>query len=434
MSTEQTINDIFAAQKQWFQAGNTRDITVRMAALRKLRQVILDNKPAIYAALESDLGKTPEIVDLAEIGAVVEEIDSMLAGLPEWSKDQVFPLEGTLAGSQGRIRAEPYGVSYVIGPFNYPFNLTLTPLAGIIAAGNTAILKPSEATPATSAVIRQVIEQAFPAQYVAVVEGARQENEWLLAKPFDFIFFTGSPGVGKVVMKAAAEQLAPVVLELGGKCPVVVMEDADIPQLVERICFAKYLNSGQTCVAPDYLLVPESLQTEVTRQLKQALDNMQGQNIGKVVSERQIDKLAGYLSRTDGQVISGGSFDKATRQFAPTVVSHVGWEDALMQEEIFGPILPVLSYRDLNECRENIVRYHDKPLALYVFSCDTTRALEFISTVQSGDAQINDALSHVLSTQLPFGGIGPSGMGKYHGKASFDTCSHQRSVRTVTLS
>lgn len=434
MSTEQTINDIFAAQKQWFQAGNTRDITVRMAALRKLRQVILDNKPAIYAALESDLGKTPEIVDLAEIGAVVEEIDSMLAGLPEWSKDQVFPLEGTLAGSQGRIRAEPYGVSYVIGPFNYPFNLTLTPLAGIIAAGNTAILKPSEATPATSAVIRQVIEQAFPAQYVAVVEGARQENEWLLAKPFDFIFFTGSPGVGKVVMKAAAEQLAPVVLELGGKCPVVVMEDADIPQLVERICFAKYLNSGQTCVAPDYLLVPESLQTEVTRQLKQALDNMQGQNIGKVVSERQIDKLAGYLSRTGGQVISGGSFDKATRQFAPTVVSHVGWEDALMQEEIFGPILPVLSYRDLNECRENIVRYHDKPLALYVFSCDTTRALEFISTVQSGDAQINDALSHVLSTQLPFGGIGPSGMGKYHGKASFDTCSHQRSVRTVTLS
>ncbi len=434
MSTEQTINDIFAAQKQWFQTGNTRDIEVRMQALRKLRQVILNNKPAIYAALESDLGKTPEIVDLAEIGAVVEEIDSMLAGLPEWSQDQVFPLEGTLAGSEGRIRAEPYGVSYVIGPFNYPFNLTLTPLAGIIAAGNTAILKPSEATPATSAVIRQVIEQAFPAEYVAVVEGARRENELLLAKPFDFIFFTGSPGVGKVVMKAAADQLAPVVLELGGKCPVVVLEDADIPQLVERVCFAKYLNSGQTCVAPDYLLVPESLQPEVIRQLKQALDNMQGQNIGKVVSERQIEKLAGYLSNTAGQVLSGGSFDKVTRQFAPTVVSHVGWEDALMQEEIFGPILPVLSYRDLDDCRENIIRYHDKPLALYVFSRDTGRALEFISTVQSGDAQINDALSHVLSTQLPFGGIGPSGMGKYHGKASFDTCSHQRSVRTVTLS
>ena len=434
MSTEQAINDIFSAQKQWFQAGNTRDIAVRMAALRKFRQVILANKPAIYAALENDLGKTPEIVDLAEIGAVIEEIDSMLAGLPEWSQDQVFPLQGTLEGSEGRIRAEPYGVSYIIGPFNYPFNLTLTPLAGIIAAGNTAILKPSEATPATSAVIRQVIEQAFPAEYVAVVEGARRENELLRAKPFDFIFFTGSPGVGKVVMKAAAEQLAPVVLELGGKCPVVVLEDADIPQLVERVCFAKYLNSGQTCVAPDYLLVPESLQSEVTRQLKQALDSMQGQNIGKVVSERQIDKLAGYLASTAGQVLSGGSFDKATRQFAPTVVSHVGWEDALMQEEIFGPILPVLSYRHLDECRENIIRYHDKPLALYVFSRDTHRALEFISTVQSGDAQINDALSHVLSTQLPFGGIGPSGMGKYHGKASFDTCSHQRSVRTVTLS
>ncbi len=431
MSTEQDINELFAAQKQWFQDGNTRDIAVRMAALRRFRQVILDNKPAIYAALESDLGKTPDIVDLAEIGAVVEEIDSMLAGLPEWSQDQVFPLEGVLAGSEGRIRAEPYGVSYVIGPFNYPFNLTLTPLAGIIAAGNTAILKPSEATPATSGVIRHIIEQAFPAHYVSVVEGARHENELLLAKPFDFIFFTGSPGVGKVVMKAAAEHLAPVVLELGGKCPVVVLEDADIPHLTERLCFAKYLNSGQTCVAPDYLLVPESLQPQVMQQLTLALEKLQGENIGKVVSEKQIDKLAGYLATTRGQLVSGGTYDKSTRQFAPTLVSDVSWDDALMQEEIFGPILPVVSYRDLAECREKIIQYHEKPLALYVFSQDTDRALEFINSVQSGDAQINDALSHVLSTQLPFGGIGPSGMGKYHGKASFTTCSHQRSIRTL---
>ncbi|MBM7342057.1 NAD(P)-dependent benzaldehyde dehydrogenase MdlD [Pantoea coffeiphila] len=433
MINQQGITELFHGQKRAFLAGKTQSVEQRAAALHKLKQVILANREAIHHALESDLGKTPDIVDLAEIGAVIEEIDGVLAGLAGWAEDEVFPLSGFLAGSEGRICAEPYGVCYIIGPFNYPFNLALTPLVGAIAAGNTAIIKPSEATPATSAVIKAVVEQAFAVEWVAVVEGGRAENEILLSLPFDFFFFTGSPTVGKIVMKAAAEHLAPVVLELGGKCPVVVFEDADLDHLVERLAFSKYLNSGQTCVAPDYLLVPEALRDTLASKLAAVLRaGFNGQSIGKVVSERQIEKLAGYLEKTGGNVVVGGGYDKASRQFEPTVVTHVGWDDALMQDEIFGPILPIITYADLDECRQNIITRHAKPLALYAFSRDEERALAFIKSIQSGDAQINDILTHVLSAELPFGGIGPSGMGKYHGKASFDVYSHRRSVRTVS--
>lgn len=435
MNSENAIDDIFKQQKAWFYAGKTRDLAVRLAALRKLKEVIFQHRQHIYTALKSDLGKTPEIVDRVEIGAVVEEIDSALEGLAQWARDDVFMLSGTLAGSEGRICREPFGVCYVIGPFNYPFNLTLTPLVGAIAAGNTAILKPSEATPETSKIIKKIIDLSFPPAYVAVVEGGRKENELLLAKPFDFYFFTGSPQVGKIVMKAAAEQLAPVVLELGGKCPVVVFDDADIDHLIERLLFAKYLNSGQTCVAPDYLLVPEDRHDEIVSRLTARVAAAYGQqSIGKIVNSRQIQKLAGYLQQTRGNVETGGEYSEATRQFSATVVSRVGWDDALMQEEIFGPILPVVTYRDLTECRENIIRYHARPLALYIFSRDTEKALWFIKTVQSGDAQINDIMTHVLSSELPFGGIGPSGIGKYHGKFSFDIYSHVRSIRTVRAS
>lgn len=433
MVNQRGITECFNNQKTAFLAGKTQSIEGRIAALRRLKQVILDNREAIHRALESDLGKTPDIVDLAEIGAVTHEIDGVLAGLAEWAEDEVFPLTGFLAGSEGRICAEPYGVCYIIGPFNYPFNLALTPLVGAIAAGNTAIVKPSEATPATSAVIKHVVEQAFSAEWVAVIEGGRAENEILLALPFDFFFFTGSPAVGKIVMKAAAEHLAPVVLELGGKCPVVVFEDADLDHLVERLTFSKYLNSGQTCVAPDYLLVPEALRDPLATKLVAALQAaFAGQSIGKVVSERQIEKLAGYLENTGGKVAIGGGYDKARRHFDATVVTDVGWDDALMQDEIFGPILPIITYTDLDECRQNIITRHAKPLALYAFSRNEERALAFVKSIQSGDAQINDILTHVLSAQLPFGGIGPSGMGKYHGRASFDVYSHRRSVRTVS--
>ena len=432
MTIQAVIDQAFAAQKEAFLSGKTRDVDGRLANLRRFKQAILDNKQAIYQALDSDLGKTPEVVDMAEIGAVTEEIDVMLENLATWAQDDVFPLTGHFAGSEGRIRAEPYGLTYIIGPFNYPFNLTLTPLVGAIAAGNTAILKPSESTPATSAIIKKVIAESFDPEIVTVIEGGRKENEILLAKPFDFFFFTGSPNVGKIIMKAAADHLAPVVLELGGKCPVVVFEDADIDLLIERLTYTKYLNSGQTCVAPDYLLVPEAISQQVVDKLlaKIAAD-YQGKSVGKVVNAKQVEKLAGYLKETKGKVVAGGDYDEQHRQFAATVVTDVEWDDALMQDEIFGPILPILSYTDLASVREKIITHHEKPLAIYAFSQDEQAALDFITTIQSGDAQINDMLTHAMCPQLPFGGIGPSGMGKYHGKTSFDIYSHKRSIRTV---
>lgn len=432
MKIKKSIDSVFNAQKKWFHSGYTLNIADRLKALARLKDMILEHKMDIYSALENDLGKTADIVDLAEIGAVLDEIDVTLAELDKWVEDEVIPLTGIMGGSQGKICHEPYGVCYIIGPFNYPFNLTITPLVGAIAAGNTAILKPSEATPKTSGVIKKIIEKAFPPEYVTVIEGGREENTLLMRKPFDFYFFTGSPAVGKMVMKAAADNLSPVVLELGGKCPVVVFEDADLGLLVERLAFTKYLNSGQTCVAPDYLLVPESMHDHVMLLLKVWIeDNYAGKSIGKIVNEKQIEKLAGYLRNTRGKVLTGGTFDLETRQFSPTIVTGVDWDDSLMQEEIFGPILPVLTYRSLDECRQKITAYHAKPLAVYVFSRDISGALKFIKTVQSGDAQINDILTHALSSQLPFGGIGCSGIGKYHGKASFLTYSHTRSVRIV---
>ncbi|WP_241607613.1 NAD(P)-dependent benzaldehyde dehydrogenase MdlD [Rosenbergiella australiborealis] len=432
MTIQTIIDQTFDAQKKAFLSGKTADVSTRLTLLERFKRVILEHKQEIYQALDSDLGKTPDIIDMAEIGAVTEEIDVMLENLATWTVDEVFPLTGAFEGSEGRIRAEPYGVVYIIGPFNYPFNLTLTPLIGAIAAGNTAILKPSESTPATSAVIKKVVEKTFDADIVTVIEGGRTENEILLAKPFDFFFFTGSPNVGKIVMKAAADQLAPVVLELGGKCPVVVFEDADSDLLVERLAFTKFLNSGQTCVAPDYLLVPTSIKSSVIEKLINTLRrDYEGKNIGKVVSERQIEKLAGYLEKTKGRVLLGGDYQENSRQFSATVVSDVEWDDALMQDEIFGPILPIITYDDLATVRKNIIEHHEKPLALYVFSRNEQAALDFISTIQSGDAQINDALTHAMCPQLPFGGIGPSGMGKYHGKTSFDIYSHKRSIRTV---
>lgn len=432
MTIRSVIDQAFDKQKESFLIGKTSNIDSRLASLRRFRQVILDNKEGIYQALDRDLGKTPEIVDMAEIGAVIDEIDIMLDNLADWVQDDVFPLSGKFAGSEGRIHAEPYGLTYIVGPFNYPFNLTLTPLVGAIAAGNTAILKPSESTPATSAIIKKVVEQSFDPDIALVIEGGREENEILLAKPFDFFFFTGSPSVGKIVMKAAADHLAPVVLELGGKCPVICFEDADIDRLVDSLTFSKYLNSGQTCVAPDYLLVPEKIKEQVIDKiLARILATYEGKSIGKVVNGRQIERLAGYLKATKGKVVFGGKYDEQRRQFSPTVVTDVEWDDALMQEEIFGPILPILTYTDLNIARKNIITHHEKPLAIYVFSRNEQAALEFISTIQSGDCQINDILTHVMCPQLPFGGIGASGMGKYHGKSSFDIYSHKRSIRVV---
>lgn len=433
MSDLHKIESAFNLQKKFFLSQATRSVESRKHYLNALKESLERNKAEIHDALAKDLGKTPEIVDLAESGAVIEEIDAVLAGLDQWTQDEHRELGGFLAPSKGIIRHEPYGVVYIIGPFNYPLNLTLTPLIGAIAAGNTAILKPSEGTPNTSAVIEKIIAETFPAEYVTVIQGGREENELLLAQPFDFIFFTGSPNVGKVVMAAAAKNLTPVVLELGGKCPVIVVEDADIDALVEKVTFAKYLNSGQTCVSADYLLVDNKIYDQVVDKLTARLvaDYQDPKATGKIVSSNQVKKLAEYLQNTQGKISFGGKYSESERYMQATLVEQVSWDDALMQQEIFGPILPVLRFDKLEDAIKDVVHYHPKPLAVYVFTQDESLGHHVINSIQSGDAQINDVLTHALSSELPFGGIGPSGMGKYHGKTSFDTYSHQKSIRIV---
>lgn len=427
------IDALFAAQKAFFATRATADIGVRKQALEKLRGAVINNTEALYTALAEDLGKTQEVVDLAEIGEVLHEIDFALANLDAWAVPERVPTPDIIAPSECYIVQEPYGVTYIIGPFNYPVNLTLTPLIGAIVGGNTCMIKPSETTPATSIVIEKIISEAFAPEYVTVVQGGRAENSHLLSLPFDFIFFTGSPTVGKVVMKAAAERLTPVVLELGGKCPLIVLPDADLDQTVDQLMFGKFINSGQTCIAPDYLYVHRSVKEALLQRLvarvKSELPHVN--STGKIVTARQVERLVGLVSETRGTVLVGAQAEVDKRVFSATVVDSVKWDDPLMAEELFGPILPVLEFDDINGAVDLINKHHPKPLAVYVFSKDVVQAKGVIDRIQSGDAQVNGVMLHAFSPYLPFGGIGASGMGDYHGHYSYLTFTHKKSVRIV---
>jgi len=428
-----TIDTLFNLQKEFFATRQTYDLEFRKASLQRLKDAVLNSREALYAALQEDLGKPREHVDLAEIGEVIHEIDFALAHLDEWAAPQQVPTPDIIAPSQCYITQEPFGVSYIIGPFNYPVNLTLTPLIGAIVGGNTAILKPSETTPHTSQVLEKIITEAFEPEYVAVVQGGRAQNTHLLSLPFDFIFFTGSPNVGKVVMQAAAQHLTPVILELGGKCPLIVLPDADLDQAVEQLMFGKFINSGQTCIAPDYLYahasVKDALLDKLVHAVKRDLPALDA--TGKVVTGKQVTRLEGLLQQSKGKVRVGGQSDSEQRLFSATVVDQVGWDDALMAEELFGPILPVLSFDSVGEAIESINRHHAKPLAVYVFTRDTEAAKPIIDHIQSGDAQVNGVMLHAFSPYLPFGGVGASGMGEYHGHYSFLAFTHKKSVRVV---
>jgi len=431
--TPEAIDLIFSRQRAFFASRQTLDIGFRKHSLERLKVALLDNREALYEALDEDLGKPREHVDLAEINEVVDEIDFALAHLDEWAAPKDVPTPDLIAPSRCYVTQEPFGVSYIIGPFNYPVNLTLTPLIGAIVGGNTCILKPSETTPQTSAVIEAIITQAFSPDYIAVVQGGRQENAHLLSLAFDFIFFTGSPTVGKVVMRAAAEHLTPVILELGGKCPLVVLPDADLDLVVEQLLFGKFINSGQTCIAPDYLYahasIKEPLLERLVAKVREALPEVG--STGKLVTSHQVTRLQDLLGRSSGTVVVGGQADAERRHFSATVVDHVHWDDALMAEELFAPILPVLTFESADSAVAQINHHHPKPLALYVFSRDTQAATAIIDQVQSGDAQVNGVVVHVFSPYLPFGGVGASGMGEYHGHYSYLAFTHKKSVRVV---
>lgn len=427
--TTSPLQQLIAAQREFFNTEQTHAYEFRIAQLQKLKQAIVECQDDIVAAVKADLGR-PAFEAYFEIGAL-SEIDLVLKKLKSWMKPQRVATGIELFPSSAWIQPDPLGVVLIIAPWNYPFSLLMTPLVGAIAAGNCAVLKPSEHAPHTSQVLAKMIKDTFPENYIAVVEGEAETSQRLLAEKFDHIFFTGGTAIGREVMKAAAEHLTPVTLELGGKSPCIVDSEIHFEHAAKRIAWGKFINAGQTCIAPDYLLIDRSIKAEFLTYLKQAIHNFYGDNpavspdFGRLIHQRHFNRLANFLD--NGTTILGGQTDPDTRYIAPTLLDEITWQDPIMQEEIFGPILPILTYDNLDEA---IKRVNDrpKPLALYFFSTNKQKQKRVLSSTSSGGACINETVMQVGLLTLPFGGVGESGIGRYHGKASFDTFSHHKSV------
>ncbi|MDK8183963.1 aldehyde dehydrogenase [Paenibacillus sp. UMB4589-SE434] len=430
MSREQ-INQLIQAQKQYFAEGHTRDITKRQQALYTLIDAIQQHEAAIVQALQLDLRKSETEAYVTEIGFTLAEARHLAKRLTRWAKPRKVKTALTHIGSRGMVVPEPYGTALIIAPWNYPFQLALAPLIGAIAAGNTAVLKPSEWTPHTSAVLSTIIRDSFDPRYVAVVEGAVETSQTLLELPFDYIFFTGSVGVGKKVMEAAAKRLIPITLELGGKSPCIVHQDADIQLAARRIAFGKWTNAGQTCVAPDYIYVHHTRREALVQALHEAVVSFYGQKplesnlYPSIVSNKHLARLTTFLD--EGSIAWGGHVDADNRRMEPTVLTDVDWTMKVMEEEIFGPLLPVLTYEHLDEVI-HAVRARPKPLALYLFTSEREVQHSIIEQLSFGGGCVNDTLMHLATPYLPFGGVGESGTGRYHGKYSFDTFSHNKAV------
>lgn len=420
-----------SAQRSYFMTQATKPCAFRMQQLKKLMNWINTNEKAILDALESDLGKCAYEAYLTEIAMVKQELKDAMRNLKKWMKPRrartgIGQLPGTC-----RIYSEPFGVALVMSPWNYPFQLTVAPLIGAIAAGNCAVVKPSAYSAATSALLKRMIDELFAPEYIAAVEGGRHENAALLEQKFDFIFFTGSPNVGKLVMEKASAHLTPVSLELGGKSPVIMDETADIALTAKRLIWGKCVNAGQTCVAPDYVLVhhsrEEALIEALIKEIREMYTSAPLANpiLPKIVNQRHFERLVGLMM--SGVVTHGGQVDAAARKIAPTILTDVDWESPIMQEEIFGPLLPILPYRKLDEAIVRI-QQRPKPLALYLFTQSKAVEERVMREVSFGGGCVNDTVLHLATPHMPFGGVGESGMGGYHGKYSFDTFSHRKSV------
>ncbi|MCU4982734.1 aldehyde dehydrogenase family protein [Bacillus thuringiensis] len=426
-----SISSIVSRQKEYFLKGHTRSIEMRKNNLKRLYEGIQRFEEEIFQALKLDLNKSVHESFTTEVGYVLKEISFQLKHMSSWSKPKRVRTALTHFGSKGKVVPEPYGVTLIIAPWNYPFQLAIAPLVGALAAGNTIVLKPSELTPSVSKVLKRMLGELFPEELVAVVEGGVEESTSLLSEPIDYIFFTGSVGVGKVVMEAAAKQLTPLTLELGGKSPCIVHKDAKIEMTARRIVWGKFLNAGQTCVAPDYMYVHssvkekliEAMRHEITEQYSK--EPLQNENYVRIVSERHFERLCRFLQ--DGQVVIGGNYKKDTLHIEPTVLADTTWQDAVMEDEIFGPILPIIEYDNIEDVIGTI-QQHPKPLALYVFSEDKEVQKKVTSNISYGGGCINDVVYHLATPYLPFGGVGSSGLGGYHGKESFRTFSHYKSI------
>ena len=422
---------LVASQRDYFLSEATKSYDFRVGQLKKLGHWIDQNVDVILSALHEDLGKSAYEGYLTEIAMVKQELKDALHSLKKWMKPQrVRTAIGQLPGTC-KILSEPYGVTLIMSPWNYPFQLTVAPLIGAISAGNCAVVKPSAYSAATSALLKRMADEIFQPEYIAVVEGGRKENAGLLEQAFDFIFFTGSPSVGRLVMEKASAHLTPVSLELGGKSPVIVDETADIALTARRLAWGKCVNAGQTCVAPDYVLVHHSRETELVEALISELRARYGSaplanpDWPKIINFRHFERLVGLLS--SGSVSHGAQIDSETRQIAPTILTDVSWDSPVMQEEIFGPILPILTYRKLDDAIA-MIRQKPKPLALYLFTQNRETENRVLSEVSFGGGCVNDTILHLATPHMPFGGVGESGMGGYHGKFSFDAFSHRKSI------
>ena len=434
---EDTPKDIIIqhieSQRAFFSTNQTKDIGFRLKQLRKLKDVIQKNQKRIEDALWKDLHKSPEESYLTEISIVTSEIDNHIKHLKRWAKPKSVRTPLHLLPSSSKIIYEPLGVSLIIAPWNYPFQLLINSLVGSISAGCCSILKPSPDTPTIAKVMQEMIEETFESNYIALVQGGRETNTILFNERFDIIFFTGSPKVGKVVMKAAAEYLTPVVLELGGKSPCIVDADANIDIAAKRIAWGKMINAGQTCIAPDYLFAHHLIKDELLDKIAQNIKEMYGNNIKesrfypRIVSQRAIDRLKKLMSQ--GKIHSGGEIDEKEKFIAPTIIDEVKPDFLIMQEEIFGPILPVMTFENMDEPLKYI-HENEKPLAFYYFG-KNKKAKEILAKTTSGGACINDTLMHITNHNLPFGGVGNSGLGKYHGRESFLAFSNERAVVTT---
>ena len=425
------IQELVERQRAMFRSGATISLETRETALRALYDSILLHEQEINDALASDLGKSPSESYMCEIGLVLGEISYMLKNMRRLARRRHVRTPLTHYVSRCYELASPLGNVLIISPWNYPFLLTIEPLVDALAAGNTAIVKPSAYSPATSEVIYNLIADVFPEDYVACVRGGREENQELLDQKFDLIFFTGSQAVGKVVLEKAAPNLTPVVLELGGKSPCIVDETAKIDLAARRIVWGKFLNCGQTCVAPDYVLCDERIADKLVAALEREIRNQFGvapignNTYGKIVNEKHLERLRGLLET--GAVAYGGSCEPRTLCIEPTIMTGVTWDDPIMQEEIFGPILPIVTYRSLDEALEEVA-CRSKPLAFYLFSEDRAR-IDFITKACSfGGGCINDTIIHLATSNMRFGGVGESGMGSYHGEAGFEAFSHVKSI------
>ena len=424
------VADIIRKQREFFQTGKTKDVAFRIAQLKILKQAILENEKAILQALKGDLNK-PEFEAYATEILVYKEIDYAIKHIKAWTKPQKAAVPMEFFPYSAKIYPEPLGVVLIIGPWNYPFNLIIAPLVGAIAAGNCTILKPSELAPHTSSLLADTIAKYFDPAYIALVEGGVETSQNLLAEKFDYIFFTGGTSVGKIVMEAAAKHLTPVTLELGGKSPCIVDTEINLEHTIKRITWGKFINAGQTCIAPDYILVDKKIKTNLLEGLKKCIKEFYGDNpanspdYARIISQKHFDRLANLLK--NGEVIIGGETNPDERYIAPTLLDNVSLEDTIMQEEIFGPILPIIEYSYISEAIA-LINSRPKPLALYLFSQNKNLQKRILQETSSGGVCLNDTVMQYGVSSLPFGGVGDSGIGRYHGKASFDTFSHRKSV------